>query len=91
MRMVPEPRGFIKVNSMTIPYDDWQFWVVTVAMLLGAYVMVRPFLPRRGGEAGNGGGGGGSCPHCAMGGAATKRKSRPGKTRLTIEGQRSQR
>lgn len=65
---------------MGVPWGDWQFYVVTLLAMCGAWVMVRPFLPRKGGSGGSGG-----CPNCASG-AAARRKPR---TRLTIHGKRS--
>ena len=32
---------------MPLPFDDWQFWVVSVVVLAGLWLLVRPFLPRR--------------------------------------------
>ena len=65
---------------MNIPYDNWQFWVVTVIALWAGFTVVRPILPRRGK-----GGNGGACPHCSSGKAASK-KAR--KTRLTVDGRK---
>ncbi len=62
---------------MTIPYDEWQFWLVTVAMLWGVFIIVRPFFPKPNGA------NGGNCPNCAMGSAA-QHKTRPAKTKLTV-------
>ena len=33
-----------------MPVGDWQFWVVTIVSLLGAWLIVRPFLPARRGR-----------------------------------------
>ena len=30
-----------------MPFDDWQFYVVTLAALWGGWAIVRPFLPSR--------------------------------------------
>ena len=54
-----------------MPYDDWQFYVVTLAALAGAWLVVRPFL----GSKKEGG-----CPSCSS------TKTRPKKTKLTIDG-----
>jgi hypothetical protein len=37
-----------------MPFDDWQFWLVTLAAMWGVYALVRPFLPwrRRGSNGG---------------------------------------
>ena len=35
---------------MRLPYDEWQFYVVTVVALAGLWLLVRPFLPRRHGR-----------------------------------------
>jgi hypothetical protein len=32
---------------MPLPFDDWQFYVVSVVVLAGVWMAVRPFLPRR--------------------------------------------
>jgi hypothetical protein len=32
---------------MGLPFDDWQFYVVSLVVLAGAWLLVRPFLPRR--------------------------------------------
>jgi hypothetical protein len=32
---------------MGLPFDDWQFYVVSGVALLGLWLLVRPFLPRR--------------------------------------------
>ena len=55
-----------------MPYDDWQFYVVTLAALAGAWLIVRPFLGSRKGS--------GGCPSCSDG------KTRPKRTKLTIDG-----
>lgn len=60
-----------------LPLGDWQFYVVTAAMLGAIWLVMRPFLPRHGGSAG--------CPNCADGASA---KKRPPKTELTIDGKR---
>lgn len=33
-----------------MPAGDWQFWVVTALAVGAVYLLVRPFLPRRGSE-----------------------------------------
>ncbi len=30
-----------------MPWNDWQFWIVTLAALAAAGAVVRPLLPRR--------------------------------------------
>jgi hypothetical protein len=32
---------------MRLPFDDWQFYVVSLVVLAAAWMLVRPFLPRR--------------------------------------------
>jgi hypothetical protein len=32
---------------MPLPFDDWQFYVVSAVVLAGVWMAVRPFLPRR--------------------------------------------
>lgn len=61
-----------------MPFDDWQFWVVTIAGLVGLCLVVRPLLPskKRSG-----------CPGCATGSAAMAKK-RPTKVSLTVEKKR---
>ena len=34
-----------------MPWDDWQFYVVTALALAGLWMIVRTFLPRRRGSA----------------------------------------
>ncbi len=60
-----------------LPLGDWQFYVVTGAALGAIWLIIRPFLPRKGGST--------SCPNCADG-AASKQRRR--KTGLTVEGRR---
>ncbi len=60
-----------------LPLGDWQFYIVTAAMLGAVWLIVRPLLPRKGGS--------GGCPHCADGAAS---KKRPRKTEMTIMGKR---
>ena len=31
---------------MPIPFDDWQFWVVTLAAMTALWMVIRPLLPR---------------------------------------------
>ena len=58
-----------------LPLDDWQFYVVTAAFLLGLWLIVQTLRPRRGGSS--------ACPTCPSSGTA-----RPQKTGLTVEGKR---
>lgn len=44
-----------------MPWHDWQFWIVTLATLGAAALLLRQFLPRQDGNA---------CPACAAGAAA---------------------
>jgi len=60
-----------------LPLGDWQFYIVTAAMLGAMWLIVRPLLPRKDGSTG--------CPHCADGMAS---KKRPRKTEMTIMGKR---
>ena len=32
---------------MRLPFDEWQFYVVTAVALVGLWLLVRPFLSRR--------------------------------------------
>jgi hypothetical protein len=48
-----------------MPIADWQFWVVTAAMLWGAWSLARQFRPRKNAAA---------CPSCATGSAACARR-----------------
>ena len=60
-----------------MPFDDWQFYVVTLVALWGLWALLRPFLPRdRKAEPG--------CPTCASGSAAGRKKRAP----LTIHGKK---
>ena len=47
-----------------MPLLDWQFWVVTLAMLWGFWTAARQFLPKKGAPA---------CGGCAAGSAACAR------------------
>ena len=31
-----------------MPWNDWQFWIVTLAALLAVFAVARPLLPARG-------------------------------------------
>ena len=60
-----------------MPWNDWEFWIVTTLALMGVIVLLRPFLPKRKGTSDA------SCPNCASGSAAAK----PRRAMLTIEKQ----
>jgi len=62
-----------------MPYDDWQFWVVTLLAVGGLALVIRPLLPRRKGNVG--------CGTCPTAGSAAD-PSVGKKTTLTIEGRR---
>jgi len=66
---------------MNIPYDNWQFWVVTVIALWAGYTVIRPFLSRPGNKQEDTP----ACPHCSSGKAASKKAK---KTRLTVDGRK---
>ena len=57
-----------------MPWTDWQFWTVTVAALIAAWCVVRPFIPSKRPPA--------SCPGCPSAEASKK----PRETTLTIDG-----
>ncbi len=61
-----------------MPLHDWQFWVVTLLMLWGLWVLLRAIVParRKAGDADP------SCPNCASGEAASQG---PRRVSLTIE------
>lgn len=40
----------------SLPLDDWQFWTATATVGFALWVLLRKFLPRRGGGA--------KCPNC---------------------------
>jgi hypothetical protein len=42
-----------------MPLGDWQFWVVTISGLAAGWILLRQFLPRRGGSGRPGGAGSG--------------------------------
>lgn len=44
---------------MGVPWNDWQFWVVTAVALGGLGLLLRPLLPRKTGAPEPG------CSHCA--------------------------
>lgn len=29
-----------------MPFESWQFWIVTLIVLLAVYVLIRPFITR---------------------------------------------
>ncbi len=62
-----------------MPYDDWQFWVVTLLAIGGLAMVIRPLLPRRKDDP--------RCGSCPTGSAASD-PSVGKKTTLTIEGRR---
>jgi hypothetical protein len=64
-----------------MPWHDWEFWIVTVLAMIGLFILMRPFLPRRKGSANA------ACPNCASGEAAAK----PRRATLTIESKPPQR
>jgi hypothetical protein len=49
-----------------MPWSDWQFYVVTMAAVWGAWMLLRQFLPRDGA--------GSACGACASGAAACVKK-----------------
>lgn len=57
-----------------MPFDDWQFYVVTLVAFVGAVALVRALLPSK--KDGPG------CPTCVS--PSTHKR----KTKLTVEGQR---
>jgi len=66
-----------------MPIHNWQFWLVTAAMLWGLWIIARPFLPlKRNRSHANGG----ACPNCSSGQSASRK---PRQTSLTIEGRRA--
>ncbi len=58
-----------------MPIGDWQFWIVTLLGLAGAWFIIKPFLPGKSKS--------GSCPSCASGTASKKKKGQ--RVGLTIE------
>lgn len=62
-----------------MPFDDWQFWVVTLVALGGLVLVIRPLLPKK-----NAAPGCGTCPTAGKSGDPTVGK----KTTLTVEGRR---
>jgi hypothetical protein len=64
--------------TMSLPWTDWQFYVVTGAGVAGLWMLWRVIGPTRRKQAG-------SCPTCSSGSAASARKR---KTSLTVEGRR---
>jgi hypothetical protein len=65
-----------------MPVHDWQFWVVTLLALGGAWLVAKPFLPKRRSMSE----GDPSCPTCASGSAASRKTKR--RVPLTIEKRR---
>jgi hypothetical protein len=62
-----------------MPWNDWQFWLVSLLAVWGLWVLARPFLPRKRAASAST-----SCPNCASGSAAAK----PRRVALTIEKKR---
>ena len=63
---------------MTLPWHDWQFWVVTALALGALAVLVRQVMPRSEGPA---------CGGCASGSAACAKhrpNDRPGDRLVTL-------
>jgi hypothetical protein len=58
-----------------MPWTDWQFWTVSAAALIAAFVVIRPLLPSRSS--------GGACRSCPADGA----RPAPKRATLTIEGE----
>ena len=58
-----------------MPFDDWQFYVVTLAAFLGLWALARPFLPSKRDASG-------ACPGC---GPAPRKKKR---SELTVKGKK---
>lgn len=50
---------------MTFPFDDWQFWTVTLVAAGSLWALVKPFLPGDKSESA-----GGACPRCGVGAGA---------------------
>ena len=59
-----------------MPWRDPQFWIVTLIAVVGAWLAIRPLLPRRAGDR--------PCGGCASGAAAQRAK----RTALTVGGKR---
>ncbi len=51
------------------PWDDWQFYVVSLAALTGLFYLVRPFLPARKKP--------GGCASCPGASPPTRRGDKP--------------
>lgn len=62
-----------------MPWNDWQFWVVTVLALGGLALVLRPLLPSRSNS--------GRCGTCPSG-TKSKDPSVGKRTTLTVEGRR---
>lgn len=62
-----------------MPWNDWQFWVVTVLALGGLVLVLRPLLPSRSSN--------GRCGTCPSG-TKSKDPSVGKRTTLTVEGRR---
>lgn len=60
-----------------MPWNDWQFWLVTAAALVAAVLVVRPMLPRKSND-------GPACPGCGPGQAAHKSR----RAQLTVSAKR---
>jgi hypothetical protein len=65
-----------------MPLHDWQFWIVTLLAIGGAWMLIRAIAPRRSKSIDDP-----ACPNCAAGSAAASSKTKR-RVPLTIEKKR---
>ena len=61
--------------ASSMPFGDWQFWIVSLVALGGVALLVRPLLPSK-------------TPAPPCGGCAKSAPAKPRHAMLTIEGER---
>ena len=67
---------------MLLPWNDWQFWTVTLVAAWGGWIVVKQFLPRRDNSP--------ACGTCASGAAACAKpvSSERAESKLVVLGDR---
>jgi hypothetical protein len=68
---------------MSFPFGDWQFWAVTASAAGAVWMLVRPFLGPRAGEAAD------ACQRCGVAAAGAACRGGGGGERLVVLGKRT--
>lgn len=68
---------------MTFPLGDWQFWAVTASAAGAVWMLVRPFLGARAGDAED------PCRRCTVAAAGAACRDGGGRSRLVVLGERT--